>query len=153
VVINPAAQSPDWAFSYGDLWSYKSFGTIYVPQETANQASTGQKEIGIHVTTASAGIAIYIAQPSDQHFPAFAKKTLRSFLKQCGIAQPQVCIAFMSDQVKPDLTLVFNVFPEDYSDQKHFAYLLRSIRWYLPRHYDTCAVNKESLFKEHFREF
>jgi hypothetical protein len=139
--INPTrgAQDAEWVFSYGDILCLRMFGSFQVkptiPPQKTGPAQTGEQ--------------VLVAAPSESLLPGYAREVLRRFMNESlGVAEPGVLLLSRSKPFSQQL--VFSIFPEDYTDPNHFQGALRSLRWFLPRHYELGAISSESPISGHF---
>jgi hypothetical protein len=144
VVIQPAANPPQWVFPYGMLWSLKELGRFQV--EPVAQSPEKMADLAAAKTEPAEGGAgqILTSQPSVGFFPAYARKTIRQFLiEKTGNPDPQVLLVTNPHSV-PVQSLAFSVFVEDFADQKAFEEVMYRLTWFLPGHYGLLSIAKKS---------
>jgi hypothetical protein len=139
--INPSngGQQAEWVFSYGDMLSFRMFGAFKL-QPDAAERNPGQMQ---------AGEQVLVAAPSQDLLPVYARQVLGRFMKESlGVPKPGVLLLSRANPLSQQL--IFSIFPEDFSDPTHFQGALRSLRWFLPRHYVLDAISRESPIAGHF---
>ena len=141
VVINPSKGAPDWVFSYGDIVNYQIRNEFYTKSENWHlpmQETIKEKE------------EILVGQPSESILPNETRSVIRNFLEGLGLNDVKL---FLMNRNKPEgylQELVFNLTPDKFEKKEHFDGVMKSIAWYLPRHYSYVAMN-ESNFKDSFK--
>ncbi len=138
-VIAPAQSTPEWVFTYGNLWSLHSYGVFdATPAQVDDQAPT------------EAGRQVLVASPSETFLPAFARNVIKHFLTEAGIADPRVLL--ISDSTAtPSQSLAFSVYPENFTKPDEFNDVMNRLKaWFLPPHYGLIALPKSSDYESHF---
>jgi hypothetical protein len=141
VVINPSKGQPDWVFSYGDIVNYHIRNEFYTKSENwdlPKQEIIKQKE------------EVFLGQPSESILPNSTRNVIRDFLKSIGINDAKL---LLMNRRKPNgflQELVFNLTPDKFEKNEHYEGVMKSIAWYLPRHYSYVSMN-ESNFKDNFK--
>ena len=113
VVINPAGQHSDWAFSYGDLLHFHLHGSFYPAQDEG---------------------AVCAASPQAR-LPQVARDVLRGLLQRLGVADPRVMFGACDHAGPGSLELVFSFTPQEFKSVDDFRFAMNRISWYLPRNY------------------
>jgi hypothetical protein len=130
VVFNPFREDgPDWIVTFGDLWTLRQTGSLMPPPEAFSVPAGGSTE------KIDRGFYGHIGAPSDDFLPSFARSALRSYLKNWNIfrdREPKVA-AIVDNSAKPDRNLTFNIFPQDFPDQRSFEEAMHDLRWFLPK--------------------
>jgi hypothetical protein len=139
VVINRDGMSAQWVFTYGDLLTLRMFGTFEVAlPEPVSAPETVQK-----------GNQAMVGQPSEEYLPGYARKVLKNYLQRMmAIPDPGV---FLLSRGGPTQELVFSVFPENFASQEIFQGALGALTWFLPRHYRTANISKDSQWVQYFQ--
>jgi len=141
VVINPLKGQPDWVFSYGDIVNYHLRNEFYTKSTVWNLPAN---------ETIKEEVKVLAGQPSESILPVQTRAVIREFLSGIGIND---CKVFLMNRQKPEgylQELVFNLTPDKFQKQEHYEAVMRSIAWYLPRHYTYVAMD-ESTMKENFQ--
>jgi hypothetical protein len=113
VVINPAGQEADWAFTYGDILNFSLYGVFY---------------------PVAAGSQIRGLSPQAR-LPQPARKAMRAFLQQLGVAAPGVRFAAWDHAGPGSLELVFKFSPQEFNRPEDFPFAMSHLNWFLPRNY------------------
>jgi len=120
IVLNAHKGQPDWVFFYGALWSLRANGRF---DGDGLESNSPPRE--------TPGQRVMLAAPSEELLPAFARPILRDYLQSAGVAEPRVVL--MVDQaLGPSRNLVFNLHPEDFTDQAAFRSASNRLVWFLP---------------------
>lgn len=141
IVINPSKGQPDWVFSYGDIVNYHIRNEFYTKSENwdlPKQEIIKEKE------------EVLLGQPSESVLPNQTRSVIRDFLKSIGINDSKL---LLMNRRKPNgflQELVFNLTPDKFEKKEHYEGVMKSIAWYLPRHYSYVSMN-ESSFKDSFK--
>lgn len=140
VVINPAPNSADYVFSYGDILNLEVNNTFYTDGETP--FSKGAKD-----ETIDKDEKVLVAQPSEKILPHASRQIISQHLKKNGIETPKVLLLMRSNEAEKVASqdLVFNVTPKDFTDENSYRSVMRSIGWYLPRHYSFVGMEEDSI--------
>ena len=140
IVINPAPDSADWVFSYGDVLNLELTNTFYTDGETpfskvANDETIDKDE------------KVMVGQPSEKMLPKAAREIISKQLKENGIETPKVVLLMRTSEDGKDISqdLAFNVTPKDFDDENRYRAVMKSIGWYLPRHYSYVGMEEKSL--------
>lgn len=137
IVVNPDKGQPDYVFPYGALWAFRSRG-VFEPEMPVDAPR------GFAPETLPEGRQVLVGQPSEDYFPANARRVVSRFLRErLGIAQP-ACFLLMDGASKPEQSLVFNIHPTNFANEPDFARALQALRWYLPNDYGCTAFGRES---------
>jgi hypothetical protein len=132
-----SSSTPEYVFSYGDLLSYKLYGTFAGdPVEVNTQPSPAlQQEI---LTEAR---EILVGQPSEDYLPTSALKALGDFMRQrLGHPEPKICL-ILDRQIRPSKNIAINISIDDVGgDPNQLQGIFRGISWFLPRNYGLMAV-------------
>ncbi|MEZ5013969.1 MAG: hypothetical protein R2794_06725 [Chitinophagales bacterium] len=145
VVINPTPDGADWVLSYGDILNFHLNKTFYTTTETAFSRETNNEVI-------NANEEVLIAQPSEILLPKQTRNLLAEFLKRNGIHAPKILLLVRpgSDGNGVSQDLVFNLTPNNFTDENTYNRVMQIISWYLPRHYSFVGMDEKS-FKNEFR--
>jgi hypothetical protein len=142
VVVQPDANPPQWVFPYGRLWSLKELGKFQVemgvrPATEDSAGTAGDEE-------AEGDANILVGQPSIGFFPAYARNVLKHFLiRVTGNSAPQVMLV-THPRKAPAQSLVFSVYPEDFTSRQDFDDLMYRLTWFLPGHYGLLSIAKDA---------
>lgn len=141
VVIHPAKSPPDWVFTYGDIVNFHLRNEFYtnIPEGTlpSEEIITEEEQV-------------LIGQPSQALLPQHTRNVLRVFLKYHGIQDAKLLLMQRQFAGSPQ-ELVFNMTPDKFPSQQQYENVMRSIGWFLPRHYSYVAM-EESTFPGSFEE-
>lgn len=124
-VVNPDLNPPDYVFSFGNLATYKMFGSFTAPEDWSGP----RMEEATHVLTEE--VQALIGSPSDGYLPQFIRKPLREFLIWVGIEKPRVVLANLPDR----RSLAFNVTTESLKAPEGYSQVMNLILWHLPMEY------------------
>jgi len=133
VVFGDAARSngPEWVFSYGDLLSYSMYGQFYCePEEPGSGGRGGQ---------------MLVASPSEQLYPARARKALGDFLRNVYHHPAPKLGLIDSPALTPSRNLVVNLkINEHYHGNKErLDQAMGYVRWFVPSHYGLMSLPPE----------
>ncbi|MDR3612294.1 MAG: hypothetical protein P4L53_01935 [Candidatus Obscuribacterales bacterium] len=129
--------APEYVFSYGDLLSYKLYGTFAGdPAEVNTRPSPALKQ---EVLTEARDILV--GQPNEDYLPTISLKALGDFMrKRLGHPDPKICL-ILDTQLKPSKNLAVNVGIDDVGgDPKQLQSIFGVISWFLPRNYGLMSV-------------
>ncbi len=140
VVINPTAGGADWVLSYGDLLNLYLNGVFYTTTE-----NSFSKERGNETLTESE--EVMVGQPSEMLLPKQARAVIARFLKENGLANPKVFLLMRHGKEGTGISqdLVFNLTPEDFVDRETYQEVMKTLGWYLPRHYSYVGTGTADL--------
>lgn len=143
IVLNPEEEPPDFVFPYGALWPFHARGDFYPPPVVPLES--GAKEQKLEERR-----EVMIGQPSEDFFPAVARRAVATFLKYAlGVDTPS-CFVLVDPKQRPERSLVFNVFPSQFPSKEHFFGALRALGWFFPNDYVATAIDKDSPLAAHF---
>ena len=143
VALNPSPTNVDWVFTYGDLWSLRVYGTFTGdPSDEAGEG--GGREV------VERGREILVGQPSDEFFPAWARRVVRAYLQGIGVAEPKVML-IMDEKVRPKRSLVFNFHAEDFGGAEVFQNELRRLHWFMPRSRGLVGFERDNELLRHLQ--
>jgi len=138
-VIHPDQSPPQWVFTYGNLWSLRSYSTF----DATQPQSESRPALG-------AGRTVLMAAPSDKFLPAFARDVLKRYLQQVGVKTPRVLL-INDAQGTPSQSLAFDFYPEDFTNRDIFDAVMNRLKnWFLPPHYGLVGLPKNSQYETHF---
>lgn len=139
VVINAHHERPDWAFTYGDIVNLELNDEFYTDDSVFSKQ---QAEVSLQ-----ADEKVLIGQPSDTILPKYLRSQLREFLHHFGLRSPKVMLIARNyeDEVTVSQDLVFNFTPADFPNQNTFDEVMRTIAWFLPRHYSFFCVDETAI--------
>ncbi|GHE30776.1 hypothetical protein [Sphingobacterium griseoflavum] len=139
VVINAQASQPDWVFSYGDLVNLKINKEFYTDKSIFSNPKE-QQCIGKDED-------ILVGQPSEEILPRSVRQYIREFLQESGVKNPKVMLIARNytDEKSVSQDLVFNMVPAQFSSEKDFDRIMKSLSWFLPKHYSFFGVDEMSV--------
>lgn len=139
VVINPTPTSADWVLPYGDLLNLKLNDTFYTTTETPFSQTTADEVL-------AEDEKVMVAQPSETILPKETRQLISAFLKSAGVETPKVLLMMRhkKDGQGAYQNIVFNVSPKNFSEADYRS-VMRTISWYLPRHYSFVGMEEENL--------
>ncbi|HIX53848.1 MAG TPA: hypothetical protein H9853_02380 [Candidatus Sphingobacterium stercoripullorum] len=128
----------DWFLTFGDLLSYYLNKEFYVDEDHYfdDMDDSGQLENEEDML---------IGQPAEEILPNFARKHLREFLKHVGINNPKTALLIQKQNGKVLKNLLFNCAPSNFTNQNEYQEVLKSIAWFLPKHYSFLAIDEKEL--------
>jgi hypothetical protein len=137
VAINVSKGQPDWVFSYGDIVNYhirKEFYTDSTEWNTPQHEVIPDKQQAL------------IGQPSDAILPTPVRSVIRKFLAELSITDAKVLLMNRRKSDEQFLQeLVFNLTPDKFENHEHFEAVMRSIAWFVPRHYTFVSMHESSM--------
>jgi hypothetical protein len=139
VVINPTSSQVDWVLSYGDVLNFHLNKQFYTIEDTPFSKAHTDEVIAKEEK-------ILTGQPAENILPALTRKLLSNLLKANGIAEPKVLLMMRHAEdggVSQDL--VFNITPHSFAHEALYKSVMRSISWYLPRHYSFVGMDEKTL--------
>jgi len=122
------ANGPQWVFTYGNLLSFRLFGSFEGdPAELARQtaASTGG---GKH--------SVLVASPSENYLPSYARRAIGNYARRF-FQMPHPKMALVDDpQGTPPRVLMINLTLADYhGDQRKLGAAMHYLSWFMPQTY------------------
>ncbi len=140
VVINPTSNSADWVLSYGDILNFHLNRTFYTTEETLFSRERNDETI-------PGNEKVMIGQPSETILPEPTRKLIREFLKINGVEHPKVSLMMRHNKNNNGVTqdIVFNVTPQNFTSETNYRNVMKTIGWYLPRHYSFIGMDENSL--------
>lgn len=139
LVINAHHEQVDWAFTYGDIVNLELNDEFYTDESVFSQ----QQE----TLSLEADEKVLIGEPSDTILPKYLRTQLREFLHHFGIRHPKVMLIARNyeDDATVSQDLVFNFTPADFPHRNTFDEAMRTITWFLPRHYSFFCVDEKTI--------
>ncbi len=150
VVIEPEPGPPEWVFRFGQLWSKKEFGKFDLTLEPQPDSALPEMPAPERPSHLEGKPAVLVGQPSNIYLPEYARKAVKQFLVNQGIANPGVLMISNPSQ-SPAETIAFSVFSEDFPDLDHFRNFMQHLAWFFPPHYRLSSVNKSSEITKSFQ--
>jgi len=139
VVLNPTSSQVDWVLSYGDIVNFHLNKQFYTVEETPFSKATTDEVI-------QKDEQIMIGQPAETLLPQQTRQLLSNLLKANGLAEPKVLLMMRHAKdgaVAQDL--VFNITPQTFAHEALYKSVMRSISWYLPRHYSFVGMDEKTV--------
>lgn len=139
VVLNPTSSQVDWVLSYGDVLNYHLNKEFYTVRETPFSKSSADEVI-------QKDEQIMIGQPAETLLPPQTRQLLSNLLKANGVTAPKVLLMMRPSKdggVSQDL--VFNITPQSFPHEALYTSVMRSIAWYLPRHYSFVGMDEKTV--------
>lgn len=139
IVINAQDTRADWIFSYGDIVNLELNDEFYTDDSIF---SAQQENISL-----SPEEKVLIGQPSDSILPKYLRTHLREFLKHFGVKTPKIMLLARDyeDDEKVSQNLVFNFTPAQFADDNAFNEVMKTIAWFLPRHYSFFCIDEMAI--------
>lgn len=139
-VICPDQSSPEWVFTYGNLWSLHSYQTF----DRRPDAPEADEPTGI-------GREVMMSSPSENFLPGYARNVLTQYFKRFNLND--VGVMLISDaRATPAESLAFSIYQEDFESNEVFAQVMGRLKdWFLPPHYGLMALPKNSEYESYFR--
>jgi hypothetical protein len=161
VSINPHQDGADWVFRYSDLWNLKAKGSLQVIESETSDDEDLRKTVAessgsqLEVRTPKSNREVFIGAPSQELLPNFARESIKGFLKRLQIYSDRspLCFLLVDPNVKPERSLVFNFFPEDFSDVAEYHQVMHLLSWYIPSWIGLIGIEKNSDMNSNFGEF
>ncbi len=132
IALNPHKELPDYIFTYGMVWSYINFSTLFPPLEVGNP---GQKVF-------EEKSSIVAGPPSEEYLPKSVRAVLAEFFKQQEIEDMKVLVV-SEDQKEYDLC--FSLDSLDNPPKEEHKDLCEAIAWFLPYNYSIMLIQEEGL--------
>ncbi len=133
LILNAHKAEPDYVFTYGMVWSFRTRGLFLGTSESTQDESKftfDPQKIKFH------------GEPTEGVFPPYARAILRQFFNDQGIIAPKV-LAVSEDQKKFDLC--FSVESLGYPPEKEHQGILEALAWFFPPDYSLVLVREEGL--------
>jgi hypothetical protein len=138
-VIHPDQSPPQWVFTYGNLWSLRSYGAF----DATPKQQESREEL-------AAGRTVLMASPSEKFLPPFARDVLRRYLEHVGVKTPRVLL-INDARATPSQSLAFDCYPEDFANRDIYDAVMNRLKnWFLPPHYGLVGLPKNSQYETHF---
>jgi hypothetical protein len=132
-------QNPEWVFSYGDLISYKFYGSFEGdPSDERHDGQPPWKE------TVQANRKILMGSPAPEFFPPETRQVVKGFLQSNGIPGPGVTL-IMDPTLKPTRNLVFNFFTDDFKTEEVYHQLMQKLTWFFPRGRGVLGMERSAV--------
>jgi len=132
IVLNPRANGADWVFGYGNLWSYRAFGSFFIPSETPIESGPLVLE---------KDTKILVGSPSEMFFPSYARRVIGDYMAQAfHISNPGVAI--LGPLGDAPASVAFTIFREDFPSEEAYETAMRRMTWFLPSHYVITGLPK-----------
>jgi hypothetical protein len=140
IAVNSLKGQTEWMFSYGDVLNFHLRGEFYthtdMPELPSKEIIQEKEEV-------------LVGQPSETLFPAQARNVLRRYLKYLGVENVKIMLMNRKKSGTVLQQLVFNLTPEKFDSNERYEQVMRSLGWFLPRHYSYVAMNEKD-FKDSF---
>jgi len=133
IVINPDKDFPDYVFTFGMLWYFRSTGLFYA--HSGNNVGNG--EFNIELKSRS-----QIGAPSDSYLPLSVRKIIKQFFLDQGILRPRIA-AISEDGKNFDLAFSLESLGNPKKDE-HLG-IGEAIGWFLPPHYSIALISEKGL--------
>jgi hypothetical protein len=104
-----------WVFTYGNMWSLRSLGTL-----DASPPDDDQSSFRVHEDE-----SVLVASPAEHILPSWARAVLRTHLVAAGIAEPRVALVMRPGRV-PEHSFALTL-PADRD-------VVRRLTWVVPPH-------------------
>ena len=134
IVLNPSDAGADCILTYGDLLNYHLTGKLY---------SSGEK----NTDAGDADEQVVIGQPGEMILPAMTRNLINNYLKQVGIEIPKVLLMSRQLGEKTLDTIAFNVTAASFANEADYDLVMRTIRWFLPKHYTIAGLDEATFGK------
>ena len=144
IVVSGEEGYPEWVFSFGNLWSYKVFGSFLPKNEHL-------KKEGKRVLQQETEVLVGL--PSEAYLPSYVRRAIKQFMKDVLSLQDEPRVALMYEPEEDIQSLIFSIFPEDFSDEKQFDSAMRMLQWFLPSNYAITGVSKEATLAADLKPF
>ncbi len=140
VVINPIGEQPEWVFTYGDIVNLHINHVFYTHEQTAF-SKNGPDEV------IQEKEEVLIGQPSEYILPAATRQILSGFLQAQGINKPKVVLMQRKDKTTNAISqdLVFNITPDNFTNEEDYRAVMQHLAWFLPRHYAYAGMRESAL--------
>jgi hypothetical protein len=124
------SSGPEWVFSYGDLLSYSMYGRFYVEPEPRSAGGEGK---------------MLVASPSEQYYPARARRALGNFLRNVYHHPAPKLGLIDSPVLTPARNLVVNlkIHEHYHGNKQRLDAAMGYVRWFVPSHYGLMSLPPE----------
>jgi hypothetical protein len=136
VVINSAKGEPDWVFSHGDIVNYHIRNEFYTQSEDL--------DLPPHETIKKKE-SVFVGQPSETVLPNQTRAVIRAFFKSIGINDVKLLLMQRAKKDGFFQELVFNLTPDRFEIKEDYDGVMKSISWFLPRHYTYVSMSESSM--------
>ncbi len=138
VVINPRENGADWVLTYGDIVNYHLNKTFYTPLKTSSLKENDKlidKE------------KVLLAQPSSSFLPIQARQVIAKFLKNHRVKNPKILLLTRWNEATKEMTqeLIFNLTPQNFSNEESYEKIMQKLGWYLPRDYIYSSIDEKTF--------
>ena len=130
LVINPQKETPDYALSWGMVWSFRETGRFF--NRVLNEHK-GAVELTLN-QIAHAGT------PSPQYLPDYVRSILREFFRDQGILQPKILVV---SEDRKNYELAFSLEALGNPPEAEHLGVLEAIGWFLPPHYSLILISEK----------
>jgi hypothetical protein len=132
LVLNSHKSEPDYVFSYGMLWSYRSRGKFI-----GDLVSKQDGKVEIEKSKYEA-----FGAPTESAIPNYVRKVLRQFFMDQGILAPKVLV--VSEDGK-NFELIFSTESLGYPPEKEHQGILEALSWFFPPDYSIVLARETGL--------
>lgn len=132
LVLNSHKSEPDYVFTYGMLWSYRSRGK-FIGDLVSKQ--DGKIEIE---KSKYAGFGA----PTESAVPTYVRKVLKQFFMDQGIIAPKVLVVSEDGR---NFELIFSIESLGYPPEKEHQGILEALSWFFPPDYSLVLARETGL--------
>lgn len=131
LILNSTKIEPDYVFSYGMLWGYRTRGSFL-----GRLQPKADGEIFLESSTLVSG------EPTEEILPHYVRKILRKFFVDQGILTPKIVVTTENNR---DFDFCFSLESLEYPPKSEHAGILEALSWFFPPDY-SLALLSESQF-------
>jgi len=138
LAINPAKETPDWVFSYGDIVNYHINGAFYKQSD---------KWLSRESILNNLEESVELVNPSEDILPKESRNMLRKYFASFGLDQPEIGV--LQDKSNK-MILVFVIEEKYFKNPEICTDFYNSLSWFLPRQYTYTNHLTINSFKQYF---
>lgn len=131
LILNSHKATPDYVFTYGMLWSFRSRGSF-----------TGNLKLKTEEFVFDPAVPHIHGPPSEEILPIFVRKVLKQFFLDQGIIAPKILV--LSDD-KNQFDFCFSIESLGYPTANEQPSVLEALSWFFPPDYSLVLVREEGL--------
>ena len=132
LVVNPQKETPDYALSWGMVWSFRETGRFFARLAQEQKATV---ELTLN-QIAHAGT------PSPQYLPDYVRSIMREFFRDQGVLQPRILVV---SEDRKNYELAFSLESLGNPPVAEHLGILEAIGWFLPPHYALILISEKGL--------
>jgi len=132
VALNPQKELPDYIFTYGMVWSFLKFGTLFPPLKLD---TPGQKVF-------EKDTKLIAGPPTDEYLPAEVRAVLNQFWQQQKLGDIKVLVVSEDSE---HFDLCFSLECLGHPPKEEHKEICEAISWFLPHNYSIMLIKEEGM--------